>query len=175
MPLFPTAVLPKNILAILRGSTNQIGVSPALLDAVSADPVTVMERLGTSESGLTEEEASRRLERHGANVVTEEARHTKIRLLGKAFLNPLVILLLALATVSFLTGDLRAAVVMLIMVVLGVVLRFVQEARADDAAAQAQGHDQRHGHRRARAASHARLPLGQLGARRRGPAWRPAT
>ncbi len=36
--------------------------------------------------------------------------------------------------VSFLTGDLRAMAVIFVMVVLGVVLRFVQEMRADDAA-----------------------------------------
>ena len=135
MPVFPTAVLPKNILTALRRSTTHIGVSPALLDSVCADPANVIERLGTTESGLSEEVASDRLETHGPNVVTEEARHTKTKLLGRACLNPLVILLLVLATVSFLTGDVRAGVVMLSMVVLGVVLRFVQEARADDAAA----------------------------------------
>jgi Mg2+-importing ATPase len=135
MPVLPTAVLPKNVLATLRRATNHIGVSPALLETVSADPVGVIQKLGTSESGLSEEEASRRLEEHGPNVVTEEARHTRIKLFGRACLNPLVILLVTLAAVSFLTGDVRAGVVMLMMVVLGVVLRFVQEARADDAAA----------------------------------------
>ncbi|MCX7429078.1 MAG: magnesium-translocating P-type ATPase [Planctomycetia bacterium] len=135
MPVSPTAVLPKNLLTTLRRSSGHIGASPTLLEAVSADPATVIERLGTSESGLSEEEASERLETHGPNVVTEVARHTKIKLFGRACLNPLVILLLALATVAFLTGDLRATVVMLLMVVLGVVLRFVQEAKADDAAA----------------------------------------
>ncbi|HZZ78404.1 MAG TPA: magnesium-translocating P-type ATPase, partial [Gemmataceae bacterium] len=54
----------------------------------------------------------------------------------KAILNPVVILLLVLATVSyFLMDDTRAASVMLGMVVLGVSLRFYQEARADTAAA----------------------------------------
>ena len=48
--------------------------------------------------------------------------------------NPLVILLLALGVLSFLTGDLRATVVIFVMVVLGVVLRFFQEMRADNAA-----------------------------------------
>src|ERR1035437_10045124 len=48
--------------------------------------------------------------------------------------NPLVLLLLALGTISFLTGDVRAMVVIFVMVVLGVVLRFVQEMRADNAA-----------------------------------------
>ena len=59
----------------------------------------------------------------------------RIQLLGKALINPLVILLLVLAASSFLTGDFRAGSVMLLMVILGVVLRFVQEARADSAAA----------------------------------------
>ncbi len=50
--------------------------------------------------------------------------------------NPLVILLpIVLATLSFATGDARAGSVMTLMVVLGVMLRFVQEARADTAAA----------------------------------------
>ena len=40
-----------------------------------------------------------------------------------------------LAASSFVTGDLRAGGVILLMVVLGVVLRFVQESRADTAAA----------------------------------------
>lgn len=135
MAFLPTSVMPKNVLTVLRRSTNDIGPSPALLEAVSGDPASVLERLGTSASGLSEEEASRRLEAYGPNVVTEEARHTKVRLFGRACLNPLVILLLALATVAFLTGDVRAGGVMLMMVVLGVILRFVQEARADDAAA----------------------------------------
>jgi Mg2+-importing ATPase len=49
--------------------------------------------------------------------------------------NPLVILLAILAIVSVATGDLRAATVMTLMIVLGVGLRFTQEARADAAAA----------------------------------------
>ena len=80
-------------------------------------------------------EAERRLQEYGPNVVAREERHPRIRLLGKALINPLVILLLVLAASSFLTGDFRAGSVMLLMVILGVVLRFVQEARADSAAA----------------------------------------
>ncbi len=48
--------------------------------------------------------------------------------------NPLVLLLMVLGVLSFLTGDLRATVVIFVMVVLGVVLRFFQEMRADTAA-----------------------------------------
>lgn len=48
--------------------------------------------------------------------------------------NPLVLLLVALGVLSFMTGDLRATVVIFVMVILGTVLRFVQEMRADNAA-----------------------------------------
>jgi P-type Mg2+ transporter len=48
--------------------------------------------------------------------------------------NPLVILLSSLGLLSYLTGDVRATVVIMVMVLLGVVLRFFQEVRADNAA-----------------------------------------
>jgi Mg2+-importing ATPase len=53
----------------------------------------------------------------------------------KIIRNPLVILLATLSAVSFATGDARAGTVMVGMVVLSVALRFIQEARADAAAA----------------------------------------
>jgi Mg2+-importing ATPase len=49
--------------------------------------------------------------------------------------NPLILLLVALGVLSYATGDLRATVVIFVMVLLGVVLRFFQELRADNAAA----------------------------------------
>ena len=57
-------------------------------------------RLETGDKGLSEEEAARRLEQHGPNVVAKEQRFRRLRLLGQACVNPLVILLLLLAAVS---------------------------------------------------------------------------
>jgi Mg2+-importing ATPase len=110
-------------------------VSPLLLKAAAGDVEGVYRQLETAAGGLTEPEAVRRRQEHGPNAVVTEARYRRLVLLGKALLNPLVVLLLLLAVVSFLTGDDRAGVVMVVMVLLGVVLRFVQEARADAAAA----------------------------------------
>ena len=53
----------------------------------------------------------------------------------RSVLNPLVILLAVLATVSFSTGDPRAGTVMVLMIVLSVGLKLYQEAKADSAAA----------------------------------------
>ena len=50
-------------------------------------------------------------------------------------LDPLVILLAALATISAATGDFRSAVMMLAMIALSVGLKLVQEAKANGAAA----------------------------------------
>jgi Mg2+-importing ATPase len=112
-----------------------IRVAPQLLEAARCDASEVLQKLNTSPQGLTEEEAERRLREQGPNVVAQEQGHVLLRLLIKALINPLVILLLLLATLAYLTGDPRAAIVMLLMVVLGVALRFFQEARADAAAA----------------------------------------
>ena len=91
--------------------------------------------LGTSPAGLSDEEAAARLERYGPNEVAREKQESWLQRLYVACRNPLVILLTVLATLSYATGDFRAGSVMMLMVVLGVSLRFVQETRADTAAA----------------------------------------
>ncbi|HMF17142.1 MAG TPA: HAD-IC family P-type ATPase, partial [Gemmataceae bacterium] len=128
MPLLPKIKAP----ALKPGAAQ---VSPLLLECASCEAKETLDRLQTSPSGLSEEKAVERLHEHGPNLVAEEARFHRLRLLGHALINPLVILLLVLAVISILTGDVKAAVVMGIMVALGVLLRFVQEARADTAAA----------------------------------------
>jgi len=135
MRLSPALVLPKHLLGVLRRPPETARASPALLAAATVDGAAVVEDLKTSPNGLTGEEAERRLHEHGHNVVVSEARHTRLRLLGHALANPLVVLLSLLAVLEFATGDLRAGTVMAAMVVLGVAVRFVQENRADTAAA----------------------------------------
>jgi Mg2+-importing ATPase len=104
------------------------------LEKARADTDTVLKELGSQPSGLSEAEADSRLKRVGTNEIAREKRQSALmRLLGN-IKNPLVLLLLALGVLSYLTGDLRATVVIFVMVVLGVVLRFVQEMRADNAA-----------------------------------------
>jgi len=104
-------------------------------DAATKDSAEVLRSLGTSPAGLTEEEAAARLEQYGPNEVGREKHEGWPQRLYIAARNPLVILLTVLATLSFATGDFRAGVVMLLMVVLGVTLRFVQETKANTAAA----------------------------------------
>ena len=53
----------------------------------------LFEKLKTNFNGISEEEADERLEEYGPNTVAQEQRHGRLILLGKACLNPLVILL----------------------------------------------------------------------------------
>jgi len=112
-----------------------ISVSPLLVDCARREPDEVFKTLETSATGLSQLEVERRIEQYGPNEVAQERERGWVWRLLMACRNPLVILLTALAAVSLATGDVRAAVVMALMVLLGVGLRFIQEARADKAAA----------------------------------------
>ncbi len=127
------SILPRFFVGTRTGPKDA-GASAHLLEAARAEAADVLARLESRREGLSQEEAERRLGVHGPNALAKEEGPTRLRILARAFLNPLVLLLTVLAAVSYLTHDLRAAVVMGLMVVLGVSLRFVQETRADTAA-----------------------------------------
>jgi len=112
-----------------------IQVSPQLIDAARSECQDALRKLETSPSGLSETEVETRREKYGLNEAVHEVRHGWLWRLMTSLRNPLVILLSALAAISFATGDIRAGVVMCLMVVLGVLLKFIQESRADTAAA----------------------------------------
>jgi Mg2+-importing ATPase len=118
----------------LKNSTN-FKASDLVRDAATEEAAAVLQRLGTSPNGLTEGEAAERLAGYGPNEVAYEKRQSWLARLYSAARNPLVILLTVLAVLSFATNDFRAGTVMLLMVALGLSLRFVQETRADSAAA----------------------------------------
>ncbi len=124
--------------AALPKQRNGIKVSGQLVNCATADTQTVLNTLDASLSGLTAAAAQERLEKYGWNEVAREKRQTLAMRLVNNVKNPLVILLSILGLVSFLTGDIRATVVIFIMVLLGIVLRFFQELRADDAVAKLQ-------------------------------------
>jgi Mg2+-importing ATPase len=104
-------------------------------DAATQEISAVLQQLRTSPAGLSEDEAATRLEEYGPNEVAHERRHEWLHRLWVAVRNPLVILLTVLSILSYVTDDVPGGTLMLVMVVLGVTLRFVQETRAGNAAA----------------------------------------
>ena len=90
--------------------------------------------LGTDARGLEDAEWVRRLAVHGPNVLhPRRERALALQFLAR-FGNPLVLLLLAAATISAFTGDVASFGLITLVVVMSVTLDFVQEYRAGSAA-----------------------------------------
>ena len=121
---------------MLTPKTPSLPIEPqAVRSAAASEASELLSLLGSSASGLTSEEATARLERYGPNEVAQGERHGWVQRFYVAARNPLVVLLTVLAILSYATSDFRAGTVMLLMVVLGLSLRFLQETKADTAAA----------------------------------------
>ncbi len=106
-----------------------------LADFSTLDPDRLCARLETTPLGLSQDEADRRLIQYGPNRVTREKKATIFEELWTRTRNPLNALLLTLAVVSYFLGDVRAAVVIAVMVILAIATAFVQEHRSNEAAA----------------------------------------
>jgi Mg2+-importing ATPase len=94
----------------------------------------VLRRLGTTRGGLATDEAIRRRERFGPNVLASH-RVTLFGVLVRQLRNPLLILLLSAAAVSALTGDTTDGGIIAAIVLLSVGLGFVNEYRSEVAVA----------------------------------------
>lgn len=130
--LFNLATVPARLAGSARGRSIQ--VSPKLVQSAYAEVPEALRLAGSFAQGLSSADAEARLEQYGPNVIASEKRKTWYQRLWSNIKNPLIILLVVLGVISYLTGDLRATIMILAMVLLGIVLRYVQESRADLAA-----------------------------------------
>jgi Mg2+-importing ATPase len=94
----------------------------------------LLSRLGTSATGLSNEEVIRRLETYGSNEVARKGKRSVFIEFLSHFRSPLVIILIIAAIVSGILGQLVDAIIILSIVLLSVILDFAQEYRAERAA-----------------------------------------
>jgi len=100
-------------------------------------PSAELERqLGVGSNGLSSAEAAARLLHYGTNTLDARRRYSFLLKVLSRFRNPLVLILLAAAAVSALTGDVPSLVIISAMVLFSVLLDSVQEYRAEQAAEQ---------------------------------------
>jgi Mg2+-importing ATPase len=92
-------------------------------------------KVGSRLEGLSKNEADARLKEYGLNLVARERKATILEELWGRARNPLNALLLSLATVSYFLGEVRASVVIAIMVLLAITTAFIQEHQSNEAAA----------------------------------------
>ncbi|KKK64236.1 hypothetical protein LCGC14_2986250, partial [marine sediment metagenome] len=96
-------------------------------------PKDVLDELGVSGSGLSGQEAARRLERYGPNKLEKEDRASPWKIFLDQFKNILIIILLIATVLSLLVGEAVDAIIIFAIVVFSAVLGFVQEYRAERA------------------------------------------
>lgn len=84
----------------------------------------------TSSEGLTAAEAARRLRRYGLNAPSKKRSLTALTLLVRQLASPIVLLLIAAATISFTLNDASDGLIILIIIALSSMLGFWQEHRA---------------------------------------------
>lgn len=90
----------------------------------------VFKDLNTSEKGLTASSVRTRLKKFGLNEVVREKPSTWYALLFNNFKNPFVVLLIFLAIISFIAGEIDAVFIISSMVIISILMRFIQEFRA---------------------------------------------
>lgn len=91
----------------------------------------VLEKLKTNRDGLTEAVVRERRAEYGRNQLAEAKPKSVLRVFFEQFADLLVIILIAAAVISMLTGNLESAVVILIVITLNAVLGTVQHFKAE--------------------------------------------
>ena len=86
------------------------------------------------ESGLSIEEAKRRLREYGQNILLKKEAVSWYTVLLRQFLSPLMFVLLFAAIASILIGEINDSIVIGMAVFINVILGFIQEWKAEKAA-----------------------------------------
>jgi P-type Mg2+ transporter len=104
-----------------------------LMELCRLTPEEALQRLGVTEHGLSDKQVETGREEYGSNILSHRKEAGLVMELLRRCRNPLVIQLLVICAVSLLMGDVRAAMVVGVMVLLSVVLAYVQEHRSSRA------------------------------------------
>jgi len=118
-------------------------ISKRLEFAATAEKAALFSELGTTSSGLTEEQVDLVRDQYGDNTVSHGKKKSLFLKICESFINPFTAILFVLACVSAITdiilanpGEANPTTVIIItaMVMISGVLRFVQEMRSGNAA-----------------------------------------
>lgn len=94
----------------------------------------LLRHLNASTTGLSSQEAEKRLEIYGHNELARPHKHSAIREFLTRFKSPLVIILLIAALISGVLGEIAHVVIIFAIVLVSVILDFYQETKAKKAA-----------------------------------------
>ena len=90
----------------------------------------VLKELKTSEDGLTELEASKRLTENGRNELPKAKQDSLIKLFFDQFKNPIELILVVTVILSFVAGEIVDAVALIVIIMVDVIMGTYQEWKA---------------------------------------------
>ena len=88
-----------------------------------------------SKRGLTSQDAEKRLEKYGPNVIESSNKKSLTKKIIEQIADPMVILLIAAAIVSAFTGDAIECAIIIAIVVINAIMSIIQEGKAEDSVA----------------------------------------
>lgn len=92
----------------------------------------IIQKLGTSEEGLTDNEVSERLRRYGLNKLVEEEKIGRLKILLHQFTSPLIYILLVADVVTALLKEYIDTGVIMAVVTLNAIIGYMQEYKAEE-------------------------------------------
>src|SRR3990172_7429451 len=93
----------------------------------------VLAALSSSQEGISQDEAKRRLLEYGPNELKETKKTTPLGMLLDQFKDFMIIVLLAAAVISGIIGEAVDTIAIVVIVVLNAIIGFIQEYRAEKA------------------------------------------
>lgn len=91
----------------------------------------VLDLVGSSEDGLSQDEAQRRLEKNGYNEIKDREKVPTWRLFLDTFKDPMVIVLLIAAGVQLVLGEIVESLIILLVLILNSIISVVQSKKAE--------------------------------------------
>ena len=102
-------------------------------DAYTKSSVDVIKELNSSTDGLTDEEASIRLEKYGLNEIERTKQKTILEMIVEQLKDKMILILLLASVLSFLLGEYAEGVVILVIIFINALISIIQEKKAIDA------------------------------------------
>ena len=99
----------------------------------SYDMETVLEKLNTRVSGLTDKEERERLLQYGYNELEEKKKESYFQVFLRQFKSPLIYVLIFAAIVAFSVGEYKEAIIITIILTANSIIGSIQEGRAERA------------------------------------------
>ena len=104
-----------------------------MVDYFTLTPKKALKKLNTSDQGLTEGEAGRRLERYGPNELVKAKKISPIKIFIAQFNNFLIWILAVAVLISAVIGDVVESIIIGAIILVNAGIGFVQEFRAERA------------------------------------------